>query len=126
MEKHQEAMLKSLVAIAWADGHFADEETEIVEAMISLFRIDAEGAALMRDYARTPRTVDDVPVADIPVADRAVLLRHAVIISYIDGEQDDEERAVISAVVKRLAIPESEAARWILDADVEARALLGL
>ncbi len=126
MEKHQEAMLKSLVAIAWADGHFADEENEIVEAMIGIFEIDAEGAELMRAYARTPRTIDDVPVAEIAPGDRDLLLRHAVILSYIDGEQDDEERAVIAAVVKKLGIPESAAAPIILDADVEARALLGL
>lgn len=126
MEKYQEAMLKALVAVAWADGHFADEETEIVEAMISLFRVDAEGSELMRSFARVPRTIDDVPVAELSPADRKLLVRHAVILSYIDGEQDDDEREVIAEVVKKLDIPENEAARLILDADVEARNLLGL
>ncbi len=126
MEKHHEAMLKALVAVAWADGHFADEETEIVEAMISVFRIDPEGAELVRAYARTPRTIDDVPVADLSPQDRELLVRHAVILSYIDGEQDDAERAVIAEVVKKLEIPEDEAAKLILDADVEARALLAV
>ncbi|MBC7171607.1 MAG: TerB family tellurite resistance protein [Polyangiaceae bacterium] len=119
-------MLKSLVSVAWADGHFADEESEILEAMISLFRVDAEGAELMRAFARTPRTVDDVPFADLGPDDRALLVRHAVILSYIDGEQDDEEREVIAEIVKRLEIPESEAATLILAADTEARELLGL
>jgi len=126
VEKHEEAMLKSLVAIAWADGHFAEEEAEVLEAMLSTFHIDAEGAALVRTYAKTPRTLDDVPVAELSIPERAQLLRHAVILSHIDGGQDDAERRVLRAVVKKLEIPEQEATRLIAEAEDEARELLDL
>ena len=33
MEDYQEAMVKSLVAVAWADGRVADEEKEVIEAL---------------------------------------------------------------------------------------------
>lgn len=124
MEKQQEAMLKSLVAIGWADGHFADEEGEILEAMVAVFKVDAAGAAFMREYARIPRTLDDVPVAELSPDDRELLVRYAVILSYIDGEQDDDEREVIRGVVQKLGIPTDEAARLILAADDEARLLI--
>src|SRR5262245_12554395 len=62
VQHHQDAMLRSLVAIAWADGHFADEEAEIIEALISTFELGEEDAAKVREYAKTPRSLDDVPV----------------------------------------------------------------
>jgi len=126
LDKHEEAMLKSLVAIAWADGHFVDEEAEVLEAMLSTFQIGEEGAAYMREYAKTPRSLEDVPVAELAIPERGVLLRHAVILSHIDGGQDDEERAVIHAVVKKLEIPEEEARELIEEAEAEARELLDL
>ncbi len=126
MERHEEAMLKSLVAIAWADGHFAEEEAEVLEAMLSLFEIEPRGAELMREYAKTPRTLDDVPVAELTVPERALLLRHAVILSHIDGGQDAEERATLAAVVKKLEIPEKQAEEIIAEAEAEASELLGL
>jgi uncharacterized membrane protein YebE (DUF533 family) len=126
VDKHEEAMLKSLVAIAWADGHFVDEEAEILEAMLSTFDIDAEGAAIMREYAKTPRTLDDVPVAELTLPERALLLRHGVILSHIDGGQDGDERAVLDALVKKLEIPDAEATELIAAAEAEARELLDL
>jgi len=119
-------MLKSLVAIAWADGHLAEEEAEVLEAMLSTFQIGEEGASLMREYAKTPRSLDDVPVAELAIPERELLLRHAVILSHIDGGQDAEERAVIDAVVRKLEIPEAEARELIEEAEAEARDLLGL
>jgi tellurite resistance protein len=124
VKPNEEAMLKALVAIAWADGRFADEESEIVEAMIDTLRVDAEGAELIRAYSKTPRTLDDVPVAELDAGDRQKLFRHAVILSHIDGRQDDSERSLILEVAARLAISDDDTARLIADAEAEASALL--
>ena len=32
MQDYQEAMVKSLIAVAWADGKVEDEETEVIDA----------------------------------------------------------------------------------------------
>jgi uncharacterized tellurite resistance protein B-like protein len=124
MDKPQEAVLKSLVAIAWADGQLDEEESEVLEAMLSTLKVGGEDAARLREYARSPRSLDDVPVAALSSAERAQLLRHAVILSHIDGRQDDAERSVLSAVVKKLEIPEREAEELIARAEDEARELL--
>ncbi len=125
MEKHVEAMLKALVAIAWADGRLDDEESEIIEAMVSRLEVSEQGAAWLREYAKTPRTLDDVPVAELTVPERAELLRHAVILSHIDGGQDGDERALLAAVAKKLEIDDAEASALIADAEEEAAELLG-
>lgn len=126
MDAHEEAMLKSLVAIAWADGHLAEEEAEVIEAMLSTFHIDEDGAEFFREFARTPRSLDDVPVAELTIPERKTLLRHAVLLSHIDGGQDDQERTVLMAVVKKLALPEGEAQALIAEAEAESRDLLDL
>lgn len=126
MDKQQEAMLKSLVAIAWADDHFGEEEAEIIEAMLSTFQIEGEGAELVRDYAKTPRSLDDLPVADLSQEDRRTLLSHAVILSYIDGDQDDNERQVLDQLVVRLDVDPADAKTLMAEADERARELLDI
>jgi tellurite resistance protein len=126
MEKPQEAVLKSLVAIAWADGQLDDEEFEVLEAMLSILKVGGEDAARLREYARSPRSLEDVPVAELSRDQREQLLRHAVILSHIDGGQDEAERGMLAAVVKKLEIAEDEASTLIAEAEIEARALLDL
>lgn len=126
MKDYQDAMLKSLVAIAWADGHFADEEAEVIEALVSTFELGEADAAKVREYAKTKRTLDDVPVTELSNEDRRLLLQHAVVLSYIDGGQAESELDVIDELVDRLKIPEKEADELIAAANTRAKRLLDL
>lgn len=126
MEDYQEAMLKSLVVVAWADGHVDDEEREVIEALISAFEIGDEGANAIREYAKTPKSLDDIPISDLSASDRRVLLQHATILSYIDGTQSDDEKKVLSALVTKLRVPEDEAKQILADADERAKRLMSL
>lgn len=126
MEAHMDAIVKSLVAMAWADGHIKDEEERVLEALIAAFELDEPDAEAVRAYASAPRTLDDVPLTELSADDRRLLLQHAVIISYVDGEQSEQERAVLDALVGRLHIPASEADPIIAAADRRAKRLLTL
>ncbi len=126
MKDYQDAMLKSLVAIAWADGHLADEEGEVIEALVSTFELGDIDAATVREYAKTPRTLDDVPLTELSAEDRRLLLQHAVVLSYIDGGQSETEFDVIDQLVDRLKIPENEADALIAAAHTRAKRLLDL
>jgi tellurite resistance protein len=126
MEDHQEAMVKSLVAVAWADGRMDDEETEVIEALLSAFEIQGEDADAVREYAKTPRSLDDVPLTDLSAHDRRLLLQHAVIVTYIDGKQTDDEVKVLAELVSRLKIPDDEAKALLDTAGQRARRLLDL
>jgi len=126
VKDYQDAMLKSLVAVAWADGHFADEEAEVIEALVSTFELGEADAAKVREYAKTKRTLDDVPVTELSGEDRRMLLQHAVILSYIDGGQSDAELDVIDELVDKLGIPEKEADELVAAANTRAKRLLDL
>ncbi len=124
MEDYQEAMVKSLVAVAWADGRVEAEETEVIEALLSAFEISAEDSDKLREYAKTPRSLADIPITDLSAADRRVLLQHAVILTYIDGTQSAEETKLLGELVEKLRVPADEAKEILAAADERAKRLL--
>lgn len=124
MQDYQEAMLKSLVAVAWADGRVEAEETEVIEALISAFDVGPEDSDTIREFAKSPRTLEDIPITDLSAADRRVLLQHAVILTYIDGNQSPDEKAFLSELTKKLRVPDDEAQEILKAADERAQRLL--
>ncbi len=126
MQEHQEAMLKSLVAVAWADGRVEEEESEVIEALLAAFEIGGDDADSIREYAKTSRSIDDIPITDLSATDRRQLLQHAVILTYIDGEQSTEEVGLLNALVEKLRIPEDEASELLKYAEQRAKRLLEL
>jgi len=109
MHEENKAILMGLVPVAWADGVFADQEKEVLDALLEAFGATEDEAEELRIYARTPRTVDDIPITDLSFDDRRVLLQHAVFLSYADGDPSEPEAKVIDAMVEKLRIPSDEA-----------------
>jgi len=126
MEAHKEAMVKSLVAVAWADGRMDGEETEVIEALLGAFEIGDDDAEDIRTYAKEPKKLVDVPITELSASDRRLLLQHAVILTYIDGEQSEEEREVLGELVERLRIPDAEAKVLLEASEARAKRLLDL
>jgi tellurite resistance protein len=126
MHEQNMAIVKSLVTVAWADGVYAEEEREMVEALIAAFEADDAEAKEIRDYAAEKKSLDDVPLSDLSADDRRVLVQHAVLLSYVDGEQAASERAYIEALCKHLRIPDDEAKGLVDAADTRAKRFLNL
>lgn len=126
MDAHVEAMVKSLVAVAWADGRMDNEERDVFDALISAFQLSASDAKVVREYAATPRSMNDVPVTQLSESDRRQVLQHAVIITFVDGEQSETERSVIQQLIGTLSIPAEEAAEIIKAAEKRAQRLVAL
>lgn len=126
MHDQDKAILRSLVSIAWADGRVADEETEVLEALLQAFGADDADAAELRDYAKTPRTLDDIPLSDLSADDRRSLLQHAVLLTYIDGEQAPEEKAMLGTLAAILRIPNDEADALLVAAEERAKRFVDL
>lgn len=124
MHEQDMAILKSLVAVAWVDGKFQEEEKELIAALIEAFGANAAEAEVVREYAATPRGLGDVPVTDLSADDRRTLLNHAVVLTHIDGEQTEQERTLISDLGKLLRIPDEEAGRIVTAAEGRAKRLL--
>jgi len=126
MQDHQEAMLKSLVAVAWADGRVDDGESEVLEALLAAFEIEGADADSIREYAKTQRGLEEIPLTDLSASDRRQLLQHAVILTYVDGEQSEEERTLLGQLTERLRIPADEAKELVEAAEKRAKRLLEL
>lgn len=124
MQDFQKTMVKSLVAVAWADGRLHNEESEVIEAVLSAFEASEGEAAEIREFARTPKTLDDVPLADLSESDRDALLQHAVIITFIDGHQDDKELEFLVDLANRLGMPADRRDALLSTATARAKRLL--
>lgn len=109
MQPHIEAMVKSLVAVAWADGRLHRHERQLIEALLSAFEVDAASANALRTYAGQPRGLEDIPLHELSAEDRRLLLQHAVLLTYVDGEQSAEERELLHVLAQRLRVPDREA-----------------
>lgn len=126
MREENMAVLKSLVSVAWADGTFDNAEKEMVDALIAAFEASDEEAKEIRDYAAEKRTLDDMPILDLNIDDRRVLLQHAVLLTYVDGEQHETEKAFIGDMCKTLELPDHEAKALIGLAEERAKRFLNL
>jgi tellurite resistance protein len=124
MHDQDKAMLKSLVAVAWADGRFAEEEREMLDALLNGFDASETEANDLREYAKTPRSIDDIPLGELSEDDKKLLLNHAVVLTFIDGHQSDDEKLLIDRLVKKLSIWADEADSIITSATKRAERLL--
>jgi uncharacterized tellurite resistance protein B-like protein len=126
VKDYRAAMLQSLVAVAWADQRLHAREVEVIDALIAAFSVDGEEADALREYARSPRTLDDLPLSELSSDDRRLLIQHAVLMSYADGDPSAPELRVIDELVKRLHISQEEAAPLLAAAHGRARKLAPL
>jgi tellurite resistance protein len=126
MHDQNMAILKGLCAVAWADGRVADEEKEVIEALLEAFGASRSEAAEIRSYASSLKKLDDVPVSDLSYDDRRTLLQHAVLLTYIDGEQADSEKKMLDELCEVLSIPSAEASGIMTAASDRAKKLLSL
>lgn len=120
------AILKGLVSVAWADGRLAGEEKEVLEALLQAFEASPSEAHEIRLFAREPKKLSDVPLHDLSADARRLLLQHAVLLSYVDGEQDIKEKKLIDELCEVLRIPGIESKGLVAAAEDRAKALLKL
>ena len=126
MHEQDLAIVKALVPVAWADGEFAEREKETLEALLDVYGATAEEKAALREYAKEKRTLEDIDLRDLSEDDRRVLLQHAVLLSFADGDQSDRERAFLDRLVTKLKIPRADAEAMMKSAAERAEKLLHL
>lgn len=109
MHEQNVAILKGLVAVAWADGDFADAEKQALDGLLAAFGASENEANELRSYASTPRKLEDIPLKELSADDRRMLFSHAVLLTWVDGSQHDTEKAFLDALAKHLKLTEDEA-----------------
>src|SRR5438132_365419 len=109
MHEQDIAIVKALVPVAWADGVFAEQERETLEALLDAYEATDDEKEQLREYAKERKTIDDINLQELSADDRRVLLQHAVLLSFADGDQSTEELAFLDKLATKLKIPTDEA-----------------
>lgn len=126
MQEETFALLQALVPVAWADGDFAAAEKEMLDALLEAYEASPEEKTKLQEYAKEKRTLDDINLQDLSAASRRVLLQHAVLLSFADGEQHAAESKLIGELAVKLKIPADEAEAVITEAEARAKKNLKL
>ncbi len=126
MHEQDKAILQSLVSVAWADGNFDKREQQMLDALIESFGASDEETEEIRQYAAEKKTLEDIPLTELSFSDRRALLQHSVVLSWVDGNQDDDEVAFLEKLREKLSIPAEEAKPLIDAANERAKGLLKL
>ncbi len=109
MHEQNVAILKGLVAVAWADGEFADSEQQALDGLLAAFGATDTEAGDLREYAKTPRKLEDIPLKELSSDDRRMLYSHAVLLTWVDGNQHEKEAEFLEALSKHLKLGDEEA-----------------
>lgn len=126
MHEQEFAIVRALVPVAWADGHFAEKEKEMLEALLDAYEATEDEKKLLRDYAKEKRTLEDIDLQELSAADRRVLLQHAVLLTFADGHQHADESKFLGELATKLKVPADEAKAVIADAEARAKKNLKL
>ena len=124
LDDGKKSSLKLLVALAWADGRVDEEEMEVVEAMLDAYGADGDEAQEIRDWAGEKRSLDEVDVSGMDMNDLTAVLQHAVLLTYIDGEQSETEVKLLKDFIAKLGLSMDEAEPILMAAEHFTKQLL--
>ena len=102
-------VLKSLVAVMWADGKVEGAESSVLEGLLAGFGASDDEERDVLDWAKTPRSLDDVPLSELTAEDRDLLLGNAALLTMADGEQSESEAEVLKTLVSLLGFDDKRA-----------------
>ena len=115
MTPSERNIVKSLIAVAWADGKLEQPESGVIEGLLCGFDASEGEEAELLEYARTPRTLEaDIPLDQMSEEDRELLLANAALLAHADGEESSNEVALLSKLSDILGF-DSERAQAIIE-----------
>jgi tellurite resistance protein len=124
MHEQNLAIIKGLVCVAWADGRMAGEETEIIASLLDAYGATPTERREIQLFAKKSRVISDIPIHDLSSDDRRVLLQHAVLVTFVDGEQHEKEKKLLDELCEVLRVPMLEAKAIMGAAEERARGML--
>src|SRR5262245_60895027 len=115
MTPGEKNIVKSLVAVAWADGKVEAPEANVIEGLLAGFDATPAEEQEILEYAKARRTfANDIPVAELSLEDKELLLANAALLTHADGDQSPEEKALLTRLSTTLGFS-PEQAQAILD-----------
>jgi len=124
MTPGEKNIVRSLVAVAWADGRLESGESSVIEGLLTGFDASEAEERELLEYARTRRWVDGAGGgAVVGGAARVLLLATGALPTHADGDQSDAETEVLARLVTILGFSDAEAHAILSEADDGALAL---
>jgi uncharacterized tellurite resistance protein B-like protein len=113
MTPQEKTIVKVLVAVAWADGEMQGPEEGVIEGLLSGFDATPQEEAELLEYARTRRTLRDVPIGNLSRDDRETLMRNAALLVQADDQESESEQTVLSHLADILEMDAKETAEIV-------------
>lgn len=114
MSPEEKTIVKSLIAVAWADGTVEAPEEGVIEGFLGLYDATEEEEQELLDYAKQKRTLEDIPLDQLDDEGKEVLLSNAALLSAADGETSASEKQLLERLVELLGMT-PEQAKPIID-----------
>jgi len=110
MTPNEKKIVKSLVAVAWADGNVEQVESGVIEGLLCGFDASEAEEQEILEYAKEKRTLsEDIPLSEMEKEDREILLANAALLTHVDGEQSPDEVQLLDKLIKLLEFEPKEA-----------------
>jgi uncharacterized tellurite resistance protein B-like protein len=120
----EKTILKSLVAVAWADGALAEPESGMIDSLLWAFGASEDEEGEIREFAKKKRTVKgDIVARALDPASRELLLAHAALLTHADGKQTPAEGKLLKNLAEHLEFSEADTKRIVDGARERARKL---
>ncbi|HVJ15453.1 MAG TPA: TerB family tellurite resistance protein [Polyangiaceae bacterium] len=105
MTPSEKNIVKSLVAVAWADGTVKEPEAGMIDSLLWAFGASEEDESEVKEFAKKKRTIkEDVPLDALDAKDRELLLSHAALLTHADGKQTKAEEKLLKDLADHLGI----------------------
>jgi uncharacterized membrane protein YebE (DUF533 family) len=105
MTPSEKNIVKSLVAVAWADGTVKEPEAGMIDSLLWAFGASDEDESEVKEFAKKKRTIkEDVPLDTLDAKDRELLLSHAALLTHADGKQTKAEEKLLKDLADHLGI----------------------
>ncbi len=122
----EKTIVKSLVAVAWADGSLAEPESGMIDSLLWAFGASDEEEAEIREFAKKKRTIKgDIVAKALDAEGREILLSHAALLTHADGKQTPAEAKLLKSLAEHLEFSDADTKHIVETAKERAKKLAG-
>jgi uncharacterized membrane protein YebE (DUF533 family) len=120
----EKTIVKSLVAVAWADGSLAEPESGMIDSLLWAFGASDEEEAEIREFAKKKRTIKgDIVARALDQPGRELLLSHAALLTHADGKQTPAEAKLLRTLAEHLEFSDDETKHIVETAKTRAKTM---
>jgi len=122
----EKTIVKSLVAVAWADGNLAEPESGMIDSLLWAFGASDEDEHEIREFAKKKRTIKgDIVAKALDQPGRELLLSHAALLTHADGKQTPAEAKLLKSLAEHLEFSDEDTKRIVETAKDRAKKMNG-